>query len=249
MLWSAKIAAVRRTRAIVVVAGMAAFSISVHSALHAQDAPAIRSQGGQTLEVAPVAPIAPAPQNPAPGASDDNTRVIPTIPPEDQVLVLPQASSDFLGKWGGHLTLTTHYGEGQPPADAIVSLMFGQREGHVVLATTVLGNADSQILDYHADTDGPRAVKLELSGLDISTRPPLRHVEKLTLALSDDNQIRCHKLVDIYLAGMSDPLLEAEYDGTLHTLTRREDRMLSEEVLRRGAVPRLRIEEGNPPPD
>jgi len=206
----------------------------------------VRSQGGQTLEVAPTAP---APQNPGPGASDDNTRVIPAIPPTDQVLVLPQASTDFLGKWGGHLALTNHYGNVEPPADAIVSLMFGQREGRVVLATTVLGSSDTQILDYHADTDGPRAVKLELTGVDINTRPPLRHVEKLSLALASDNQIRCHKLVDIYVAGIRDPLLEAEYEGTLHTLTRREDRMLGEEVLRRGGVPRLRIEEGNPPPE
>jgi hypothetical protein len=209
--------------------------------------PSIRSQGGgQTLELQPSMP---SPQSSMPQqGGDDNTRVIPVIPPNAQVLTLPQASTDFIGKWGGHLELTRHYGHGSPPPQTGVSLVFGEQEGGVVLATTVFGNADAQIISTKAVTDGPRTVKLEVKGLELGDDPPLRHIEKITLEMIDKDQVKCHKLVDLYVSGFPDPAMEAEYTGTLHPLTRREDRMLTEEAIRSGQVPRARINEGNPPP-
>ncbi|MGH7779095.1 MAG: hypothetical protein ACREQR_04625 [Candidatus Binataceae bacterium] len=208
--------------------------------------PDVGGQGGQTLELSPTAP---SPQTSMPRQSnDDNTRVIPVIPPNAQVLSLPQASTDFIGKWGGHLDLTRNYGQGHPPEQTGVSMVFGEQEGSVVLATTVFGNAQAQILETKASTDGPRTVKLIVKGLELGDDPPLRHVEKITLEMIDKNQVKCHKSVDLYVSGFSNPAMEAEYEGTLHPLTRREDRMLTEEAIRNGQVPRARINEGNPPP-
>jgi hypothetical protein len=246
---SARNAAWRRAARVVALVALAAAELApIVPPARAQQQGAIRSQSGQTLELAPNL-AGQQPRAQAPRANDDNTRVIPVIPPNSQVMVLPQASTDFIGKWGGHIALTHHYGSIEPPADNIVSLLFGSRDGHVVLATTVFGGENAQILDTHADSDGPRAVTVNLTGLEISTRPPLRHVEKLSLELKGNNEIECRKLVDIYITGIRDPVMEAEYEGTLHPLTRREDRILTEEVLRMGVVPRGRIEEGNPPRD
>jgi len=172
--------------------------------------------------------------------------VIPVIPPEQDVLVLPQASTDFLGKWGGQLQLVHKYGPADPPKTSPVSFTFGNRDGQVVLATTVFGAPDTQILKTTANAEGPRKVLLEIKGLDLSQRPAIRHVEKLTLELKGNDRVRCVKMVDLYVAGSADPAVEAEYEGSLSVLTPSEDRMIGEEVLRRGMVPRARIDEGNP---
>jgi len=229
---------------------VAAFAIAAAvRPAHAQSSsvPNIRSQGGgQTLELQPSMPSS---QNSIPRqGGDDNTRVIPVIPPNAQVLTLPQASTDFIGKWGGHLELTRHYGHGEPPPQTGVSLVFGEQNGGVVLATTVFGNAQAQILSTKAVTDGPRTVKLEVKGLELGDDPPLRHIEKITLEMIDKDQVECHKLVDLYVSGFHDPAMEAEYTGTLHPLTKREDRMLTEEAIRSGQVPRAQINQGNPSP-
>ncbi|MGO9606690.1 MAG: hypothetical protein ACLQAT_25430 [Candidatus Binataceae bacterium] len=178
----------------------------------------------------------------------DSTQVIPVIPPDQDVLVLPQASRDFLGRWGGKLELENKFGPADVPQHAIVSLVFGERDGQVVLATTVFGSPDTQILKTTATAEGPNKVELEIAGLDLSQQPTVRHVEKLTMELTSNNQLRCTKRVDLYASGFPQPIVEAEYAGTLGQLTNREDRMLSEEVMRKGAVPRAQIDEGNPPP-
>jgi hypothetical protein len=235
------------SRAAGVVAGAAL--LATVAAAGAQSQPQIGSQGGsQTLELAPQVPTRQRNQSPQ-GAPSENARVIPVIPPNAQVLTLPQASTDFLGKWGGRLQLVRNYGRSRPPSESIMSLVFGQRDGRVVLATTVVGSPSLEVLRTHAATDGPRTVKLEVTGVDIATRPPLRQVQKVSLTLIANDRVKCSKLVDIYVTGVSDPLAEALYEGTLHTLTRAEDRMLTEQLIRQGAVPRYRIEQGNPPPE
>jgi hypothetical protein len=227
----------------------AAFAAALAAApAHAQASavPEIRSQGGgQTLELKPPEPAAQLPM-PQPGANDDNTRVIPVIPPDAQVLTLPQASTDFIGKWGGHLELTRHYGRVAAPQQTGVSLIFGEQNGGVVLATTVFGSATSQVISTKAVTDGPRTVKLSVEGLELGGQTPLRHIEKVTLDMINKNQVSCRKTVDIYVSGFTDPLMEAKYKGTLRPLTRREDRMLTEEAIRSGEVPRAQINQGNP---
>jgi len=177
----------------------------------------------------------------------DSTKVIPVIPPNQEVLVLPQASRDFLGFWGGQLTLLNKYGETDPPPHQMVSFTFGEREGQVVLATTVYGNANAQVLKTTAEAEGPTKVVLTLAGLDLSTQPPLRHIEKLTISLVGNNQVKCKKQMDLYVPGVSGPAAEALYEGILGPMTRREDRMISEEIIRNGEVPRATINEGNAP--
>lgn len=176
-----------------------------------------------------------------------STKVIPVIPPNQEVLVLPQASRDFLGFWGGQLTLLNKYGETDPPEHQMVSFTFGEREGQVVLATTVYGNANAQVLQTTAEAEGPSKVVLTLAGLDLSTHPPLRHIEKLTISLVGNEQVKCKKQMDLYVPGVSGPVAEALYEGILGPMSRREDRMISEEIIRNGEVPRATINEGNAP--
>lgn|GEM_PF-3354929 len=183
-----------------------------------------------------------------PPAQSDNTKIIPVIPPQQDVLVLPQASRDFLGHWGGQLTLVNKFGAVDVPETALMSFTFGERNGQVVLATTVFGSPDSQVLKTSAEAEGPSEVKLEVKGLDLSQQPPIRHVEKVTIALAGSNQVRCTKQVDLYVPGVSGPAAEAVYEGTLTPMTRQERRMISEELMRSGDVPRATINEGNLPP-
>ena len=185
---------------------------------------------------------------PPPLTKSDSTRVIPVIPPNQEVLVLPQASRDFLGHWGGQLTLVNKFGAVDVPETAMMSFTFGERSGQVVLATTVFGTPDSQVLKTSAEAEGPSEVKLEVAGLDLSQQPPIRHIEKVTIALAGNNQVRCTKRVDLYVQGMSGPAAEAVYEGILGPMTRREGQMISEELIRSGDIPRATINEGNPPP-
>jgi hypothetical protein len=130
----------------------------------------------------------------------------------------------------------------------LVSFLFGKRGGQVVLATTVFGSQESQVLNTSAVSDGPRAVTITIAGLDYSHQPPLRHIEKVRLELAGGNRIKCTKTVDLYLTGSADPAAAARYEGLLHPLSAAENRYLAEQILRKGVVPRARIEEGNPPP-
>jgi hypothetical protein len=211
-----------------------------------QAPPTMRGQQGGTLEIPPT--IASQGQQSSPQTGGANVREIPVIPPNQQVLTLPQASTDFLGRWGGAIMLASSSGEANPPREALVSFLFGKRGGQVVLATTVFGNVQSQVLSTSAVSDGPRAVKIKIAGLDYSHRPPLRHIEKVRLELVGGNRIKCTKTVDLYVSGFADPAAEARYEGLLHPLSAAENRYLAEQILRKGVVPRARIEEGNPPP-
>jgi hypothetical protein len=213
----------------------------------AQDTLTIPSERSAQQQLSPPVQGSQSQRQFQPRPNDDNMRVIPVIPPSAQVLVLPRASTDFIGKWGGHLQLAYKTGVVKPPRDAIVSLMFGKREGQVVLATTVYGSASSQVLETNAESEGPRAVRIVLKGLDMSVQPAVQHTEKIHLSLESNNLLHCRKMVTLYQSGPG-KIMEAEYDGDLRPLTAREDRLLSEEVERAGAVPRARIEEGNPPP-
>lgn len=229
---------------------VAAFVVAMGAArAHAQSSsiPNIRSQGGgQTLELQPTMP-SPQTSMPQQQGEDDNTRVIPVIPPNAQVLTLPEASPDFIGNWGGHLRLKRHYGRGHPPDLMGTSMIFGEQNGGVVLATTVIGSPDMQVLETKAETDGPRAVSLKVEGVDIGSQPPLRNIGKVYLELISKNEVKCTQTEDIYVSGFPDPIMETEFTGTLHPLTRREERLLGEEAAQSG-VPRAQIREGNPPP-
>jgi hypothetical protein len=178
----------------------------------------------------------------------DNTKIIPVIPPNQEVLVLPEASHNFLGRWGGKLHLVNKYGDFDAPERSEVGLTFGERNGQVVMATTVYGSADSQVLKTEATAEGPYKVRLVVSGLDISEQPAVRHIEKMTMELAANDEVQCRKRVDFYVSGFTEPVAEAVYEGTLKPLTAREQEKLGAAILRSGAVPRARIDQGNPPP-
>jgi len=229
-----------------IVGALGAALVFSSATAHAQSGPDIRSQSGQTLELAPNI----ASQNPQQGMPrpEDNSRVIPVIPPSQRVLTLPQASRDFLGRWGGHLQRTHKYGRADFPDDMVASLTFGDRGGSVVLATDVIGDRDSNVLQASADTDGPRAVTMTVQSLDISSRPALRQVNKLSVRLNSNNELEGVQRVDFYVTGISEPLAEVEYEGKLKPLTPEAERELQAEVERTGKVPVGKIREGNPPP-
>ena len=68
-------------------------------------APSIRSQDSDsaTLEVAPQA-------NPGHPPNAATLGQPPEAPPSEPVLVIPQASLEFAGRWGGHLSLARSSG-------------------------------------------------------------------------------------------------------------------------------------------
>jgi hypothetical protein len=225
---------------------VAAAIMSASTAAFAQDGPIFQRQGGgQTLEIAPHM----SSQQQGSMRPSNSTREIPVIPPSQQVLTLPQASRDFLGKWGGHLERTHKYGQGNFPDALPTSMTFGERDGTVVLATGILGSRDSNILQTSAVSDGPRSVTLTVEGLDISTQPPLRQVSKLSLRLTADNELEGRQQDDVYISGMSEPLAEVEFEGKLTPLTRAQDEALSAEVRNSGKELIGKIREGNPPPE
>lgn len=240
----------RGFRFINVIAVALGLAVALGSVANAQQprpgGPTIRSQQGGTLEISPSIPTQ-RQQNPP--QSSGNVREIPVIPPNQQVLTLPQASIDFIGRWGGAILLQSSTGGSNAPREALTSFVFGKRNGKVVLATTVFGSEQSQVLSTSAVSDGPRAVRLRIAGIDYNHRPPLRHVETIRLELASGNRLKCTKTVKLYVGGYPDPAAVAHYEGLLHPLTASENRYLTEQVNRNGLVPRARIEEGNPPPD
>jgi hypothetical protein len=223
-----------------------ALSLALAAVAGAQSGGVIQGRQGNTLELSPS--VSANQSQSAPQKPGGNVREIPVIPPSQKVLTLPQVSTDFLGLWGGQLLLTRHYGRIAPPPATQISLTFGQRGGQVVMATSVYADPSSQILQTKVDSSSEREVAFEVAGLTLSSDPPFRHIEKVSLTLAGPNQLKCVKHVDIYVSGFPDPLMEARYEGTLHPISKRESRMMAEQALREGAIPQRRIERGNPPP-
>ncbi len=165
-----------------------------------------------------------------------------TKQPKGNVLVIPQASRDFVGEWGGHLSLIRSAGMVPASRDSIVSLAFGETSGTVFMQTTAFASRSSQIVKTSADVVNPRTIKLKLRGLEMAFRPPIIHKEELHLALSAKNTIHCLKYVDFYEPGREPPIASMAYEGKLHLLTPEERRALTRQVLEKGQVPQQEIE-------
>jgi hypothetical protein len=183
----------------------------------------------RTLEIAPQAK--PAVQAP------------PTELPSEPVLVIPRASRDFVGRWGGRISLTKVRGHFDPPADTIVGLAFGERKGEVFLRTTVFAGPESSLLKTEAEVLNPREVTLTVVGLEIFQRPTIRHVETVRLRLTDENQMEVSKDVNLYFGGYPEPMATASYRGTLHTVSDAEEHALDREILERGELPEATVDE------
>ena len=184
---------------------------------------------------------------PPPPPKSDSTRVIPVIPPNQEVLVLPQASRDFLGHWGGGLSLVSKFGPSDAPEHLPISFKFGERGGQVALATTVFANPNVQILKTRADSAGPSEVKFEVVAMNLGSESPVRHVEKVTITLDGANRVRVIRRIDFYVSGQPDPVAGAVYQGSLSVITGRESDMFSQQALRDGMTPMERINEGGFP--
>jgi hypothetical protein len=187
------------------------------------------------------------------GGSNPNSLVIPRVParqsipspplePSQNVLVIPKASTDFVGEWGGHVVLQ-HSTMGTPGRhETVVSLAFGERNGEVFMQTTAFAGPNSRIVSTSARVIDPHRIEIKIEGTEYDFRPPLRHVEELHLALTRKNTIDCLKFVDFYVPGHSDPLVSMDYHGTLRTLTAAEREALRREVTEQGEVPQGTIE-------
>ncbi len=162
--------------------------------------------------------------------------------PGQNVLVIPRASRDFVGEWGGHLRLTRVLGEVPAANDAIVSLAFGESKGVVFMQTTAFAGRSSQIVKTSADVVNPKTIKLRLKGLEMSFNPPIVHKEELHLALTGKDTMNCLKYVDFYVSGRDTPIASMAYEGNLHILTEPERRALRDQVLNRGQLPQKTIE-------
>lgn len=169
----------------------------------------------------------------------------PTIPanPGNSVLIIPQASHDFVGEWGGRLSLAAVRGRVTPPSDAIVSIFFGEQNGSVVMRTTAFANPNSHILRTSVKALDARNVELKLEGLEVNRDPPVRHIETLNLALSEKgNALVCTKYVDLYVPGLAAPLVSIEYKGKLRVIDAAQRAELEREVIQSGEVPQQTID-------
>jgi hypothetical protein len=162
--------------------------------------------------------------------------------PGRNVLVIPRASRDFVGEWGGHLSLTRSVGIVPASRDSIVSLAFGETGGTVFMQTTAFASRSSQIVKTSADVVNPRTIRLKLRGLEMAFRPPIIHKEELHLALTAKSTITCLKYVDFYEPGRKVPIASMAYEGKLHLLTPEERRALTQQVLEKGQIPQQQIE-------
>ncbi len=193
----------------------------------------IGRQGSGTLEVP---------------ATGKQTQVLPQAPPAApmqpgrNVLVIPRASRDFVGEWGGHLRLIRVLGMSPASRDSIVSLAFGETNGTVFMQTTAFASRSSQIVTTTADVTNPRTIKVKLKGLEMAFHPPIVHKEELHLALTRKNTINCLKYVDFYQSGSDVPMASMAYEGDLHILSAEERRALTEQVLKKGQIPQKQIE-------
>jgi len=169
------------------------------------------------------------------------TTPVPMAPGQN-VLVIPRASRDFVGEWGGHLRLTRALGEVPAANDAIVSLAFGESSGVVFMQTTAFAGRSSQIIKTDAEVVNPKTIKLNLKGLETAFNPPIVHKEELHLALIGKDTMNCLKYVDFYAPGRDTPIASMAYEGNLHILSEEERRELRDQVLNRGQVPQKTIE-------
>jgi hypothetical protein len=194
----------------------------------------IQHQGGSTLELAPTI--------------GSQTKVLPKVPPPlskpgQNVLVIPRASRDFVGEWGGHLRLTRVVGMDTPPSqDSIVGVAFGESSGTVFMQTTVSAKLSSPIVDAKADVVDPKTIKVKLNGLETAFRPPLIHKEELHLELTSKNTMNCLKYEDFYQPGRDVPIVSMAYEGDLHLLSPEASRELAEQVHKTGQVAQKEIE-------
>src|SRR5260370_1405005 len=126
---------------------------------------------------------------PMPGKQQETLPQVSPVPgtPGHNVLVIPRASRDFVGEWGGHLRLTRVLGDAPASPDSIVSLAFGERDGNVFMQTTAFAGRSSRIGKTSADVVNPKTIKLKLHGLDMAFNPPIVHKEELHLALTTRN--------------------------------------------------------------
>jgi hypothetical protein len=213
---------------------MLVLALAVLISAYGAQAQQIQHQGSGTLEVPP-----------APGGQ---TQVLPREPaaapmrPGQNVLVIPRASRDFVGEWGGHLRLTRVIGMAPASHDSIVSLAFGENNGTVFMQTTAFAGRSSQIVQTSADVVNPKTIKLNLKGLEMSFSPPIVHKEELHLALTGKNRMNCLKYVDFYQPGSDVAVASMAYEGDLHILTPQERRALTEQVLKKGQIPQQQIE-------
>ena len=181
---------------------------------------------------------------PMPGKQQETLPQVSPVPgtPGHNVLVIPRASRDFVGEWGGHLRLTRVLGDAPASPDSIVSLAFGERDGNVFMQTTAFAGRSSRIVKTSADVVNPKTIKLKLKGLEMAFNPPIVHKEELHLALTGRNTMNCLKYVDFYAPDSSTPIASIAYQGDLHILSAQERRALQAQVLEKGQIPQKSIE-------
>ncbi len=195
------------------------------------DLPGAREQGGSQQELVIPPAVAPRAELPA-----------------DQVLIIPQASRDFVGRWGGRLKLQDVVGRDvRAPGHSIVTLAFGESDGTVFVRTTVFAPPGSNVLKTDAAALTPRQIQLNIDGFDIDETPPVRHVERLNLVLdAGSNVMKCSKQVELYLRGSPTPFSQIIYEGELGQLSERDEADLAREVFETGNVPQATIDERRP---
>src|SRR5271170_6006494 len=128
----------RRWRVLPII--LAALMLALTGPVPNGSAQQIEHQGSSTLELPPLS-----------GKQQETIpQVTAPMQPGQNVLVIPRASRDFVGEWGGHLHLTRVLGGVPAVSDSIVSLAFGESNGSVLMQTTAFASRSSHILKTSA---------------------------------------------------------------------------------------------------
>jgi hypothetical protein len=166
------------------------------------------------------------------------------------VLILPRATKEFVGHWGGRIYLLSHAGAFRPRQSSPTSLEFGQRsDGTVFVKTAVWGRPTQGQPVATAQVVDPKKIKIRVSHSVAEGSEVLRVVQTYSLILKRDHVLDCLESVLIYANSASglgypydQPKLSANYHGALRILKPQEADDLKSELLSEGYVPRVAVE-------
>jgi hypothetical protein len=142
--------------------------------------------------------------------------------------LLPEANQNFVGTWGGHVSVdpsqTKLVGEPVMPA----SYYFGVMNGTIYLRTEVYGNAAWPVVKSSVKLLDPSQVRFQLDSLCSTCKPPCREVEITTLKLTDSKSLDVE--VNGYAYWQGDGFTQVNYHGTLHPMDAQQIAAIDAEV-------------------
>jgi hypothetical protein len=173
---------------------------------------------------------------------------------DGDVLILPQATREFVGQWGGHLYLLSYGGAFQPKQSSPTSLEFGQRsDGTIFVRTEVWGQSVDGGTHATARVLSPERIRIQVEHVVDVGSQTFRVAQRYSVILKRKGVLDCIESTQVYggaIASLGDPYeapaFSANYRGSLLIITDEEAAKLRAELLSRGYVPESSVEgQGN----